>query len=90
MFFSCSIKTNTPPKNIKLRGTLRLIGNEPFTHYAIDEKNGNTTILQTSDEIEEIIRTWQGSEVIVYTHGEINQSMGILVDSVKVVNKKNH
>lgn len=62
---SCS---SSPPKNqgtIELQGVLTVVGNEPFTTYAIKDGEGRITRLKIDEKLSIKIEDWQGRRISV-------------------------
>ena len=62
-----SMKTNTP---LTIKGTLHVVGNEPFTHFAIQSKKYNTSLplIVRQVAIEEELKAYLQKTVTLQGH----------------------
>lgn len=68
LFFllSCTQKPAEKPSYSEYTGILVVVGNEPFSAFALDDGQGHITRLQYDKRIEGKLNTLQGRKVRVY------------------------
>ena len=84
---ACTQKPSEKPQYNKYSGILVVVGNEPFTSYALDDGEGHITVLQTDAAIESRLNKLQGEKVMVY--GErLPGEKRVQLKSVEIYKKK--
>lgn len=80
---NCSPTIIQDDKQREITGTLVVIGNEPFTQYAIHESDTSIIPLKFSQDMEKLISSYQGSNIIAYgaTFTPLNE---LIVDSINI------
>ena len=86
VFLSCTVKLTDKSEPISLSGVLVVVGNEPFTSYAIDDKEGTITRLKLSDKQLMNINNWQGIFIIV-KGTKFSVLDELIVDSIEILTK---
>jgi hypothetical protein len=66
MLLGCTISKETASEKKTFTGTLKVVGNEPFTSLALQTSTGKTFILQCPSNLRRILLNHQGYQTTVW------------------------
>ncbi len=84
---SCSHKLSENHQAKEFKGILVVVGNEPFTSFALDDGKGHITRLKTNKNMETELNKLQGNFVRVYGIA-LDENEDIEVKSIKLFKDK--
>ena len=87
LIIACTQKPAEKPQYQEYKGILVVVGNEPFTSFALDDGQGHITMLNSDKSMESKLNNLQGRMVRVYGL-PLPEEKSIQLKSIEIYRKK--